>query len=732
MTFSRDGKFLAVQTAGEGAKYTTQIWDVAAGARRQTLAVSPKDSLSSLAFSWDGKRVAGIRMGRNLRRDLFLWDAATGKQVRKKEGLGPTDTTDSLAFSPDGKTLAVGGDLLHPSVHLLDAATLEEKAPLKPPADTDVRSIDRLAFSPDGKTLAAACGVATFLGPTGPGVRGVFLWDLSGTKKPRRLPARYDTRLVFAPDSKTLACRDEVSSEIHLWDVASGRALHQWPGADRMPERAASPDGQLLVATDADDAPRLWDAATGKPLRRLQGHRLALTSCLFSPDGKRVIGGGVTGFTHERVAFQVWDIAEGKPLRRFEVTKKDLGENKKRILELQIQAAGISADGKRLMAVVSGGNHTLPVQLLAWDLDSGTRLIQRPYKCRVFDNTGSIDAPVAFAPDGESVSVWLGERVGLEEVATGSVLATLPTGTRRPKAFSPDGRLLAAPFEQPNEKSGIGELKGIALIETASGEEVIRLELKEFEEVAFLPDGRGIVVTDGESLRVWDTDTGARLHQMTWPESIRNPWGEVTRDNVRPLAILPGGRIATGMREGNVLIWDLVAATWPVRKPKADLGRKDLEALWSDLAGNARTAHRALYTLAEAPAQTVPFLNDRLQPRAVDTKRIKKLLADLDGASFEEREAASRELGRIRYEADILLRRALEGKPSPEVRQRLQAILAGPKKPPADALRTLRAIAVLERIGTPEARRILEKLADGAAATETRAAQAALQRLNRR
>jgi hypothetical protein len=186
------------------------------------------------------------------------------------------------------------------------------------------------------------------------------------------------------------------------------------------------------------------------------------------------------------------------------------------------------------------------------------------------------------------------------------------------------------------------------------------------------------------------------------------------------------------MREGYVLIWDLAAATWPARKSTADLGRKDLETLWSDLARNARTAHRAIYMLADAPARAVPFLNDHLQPAAVDTKRIEKLLAELDGASFEGREAASRELGQMRYQADILLRRALEGKPSLEMRQRLQAILAGPKKPPADALRTLRAIAVLERIGTPEARHILEKLGGGTACRETQEAQAALQRLKRR
>jgi hypothetical protein len=198
------------------------------------------------------------------------------------------------------------------------------------------------------------------------------------------------------------------------------------------------------------------------------------------------------------------------------------------------------------------------------------------------------------------------------------------------------------------------------------------------------------------------------------------------------LATLPGGRAATGTEEGEILIWDLAPATWPHRKPVGELGRKELDALWSDLAGDAREAHRVIPVLAAAPAQTVPFLKDRLQPATVDGKRIEKLLADLDSDAFETREAAARALTEMRYRIEPTLRQALEKKPSLEMRRRLQAILTGPNRPSAEALRTLRAIAVLERIGTPEARRILEKLSGGATCRETQEGQAALQRLKRR
>jgi hypothetical protein len=79
------------------------------------------------------------------------------------------------------------------------------------------------------------------------------------------------------------------------------------------------------------------------------------------------------------------------------------------------------------------------------------------------------------------------------------------------------------------------------------------------------------------------------------------------------------------------------------------------------------------------------------------------------------------------------LRQALKEKPSAEVRRRVGALLAALKGvPPPNTLRALRAVWVLERVGTPEARQLLGALAKGApGARQTVEAQAALARLDK-
>lgn len=729
--FSPDGKSLAIPELNKNVELQVALWDLATLKKRKVLTTTVPRVRSSLVFSPDGKRLAILSQYEDetgklagVLNDLSLWDTTTGKRLAKKEKLTHVDV-DALAFAPDGKTLALGGRN-EPVVRLLAADTLREKARLKAPAQVSFEWVDQLVFSPDGRRLAVAWGKQRGEDAQ----RGILLWDLEGGKEPRRLPARYPPHLVFAPDGRTLACQEV--GEIRLYDAASGRPLHDRPGHDS-PQvvLAASPDGKRLASGGDDGVLYLWDTTSGKSLRRLDEGKLEILECLFSGDGRRVAALGVTRAEQEEVVFQAWDAANGKSLWRIEV-EKDIGS---------IHTAAISHDGKRLRTVL-GANDGQSARLVVWDGASGKKILQRPYRLERHpgDNEGVppiFEAHAAFAPDGKRLSVWLDDRIGLEDVSTGSRLATLLKGTTRPLAFSPDGRLLAARvcrFDKGNRR--LPESNGLSLIETASGQEVLRLDAKKLDTVAFTTDGRGLIVADTEQLSLWDTDTGDKRYRMTWP--VRLSIADTVKESLvadlpldldsNRLIALPGGRVATSMPDGDILVWQLPSPP-PRRKPKRDLDSKEMEKLWSNLAGDGRTAHRALSALANAPAQTIPFLKNRLRPASVDGEQIDQLLADLESDSFERREAATRALADRHYHLEPRLRRALESKPSLEMRRRLQGILAEPIRLSAEDLRTLRAIALLERIGTPEACGLLEHFADKATASDSEAAQAGLRRL---
>src|SRR5262249_42304644 len=152
--------------------------------------------------------------------------------------------------------------------------------------------------------------------------------------------------------------------------------------------------------------------------------------------------------------------------------------------------------------------------------------------------------------------------------------------------------------------------------------------------------------------------------------------------------------------------------------------------------GDAAVAYAALGRLASSPGSAVPFLGKQLQgTRPVDTKRIERLIANLDDGRFQVRERATRELEALAERAAPALHKALAGKPSREARRRLEALLdrLDGASPSAETVRQIRVVEALEFIGNPEARRLLDQLAAGPPETRlTQEAKAAAGRLAKR
>jgi hypothetical protein len=299
----------------------------------------------------------------------------------------------------------------------------------------------------------------------------------------------------------------------------------------------------------------------------------------------------------------------------------------------------------------------------------------------------------------------------------------------RPLSLSPDSRLAAVSEFEPFDDPFNGyKSRAVVLAEVLTGKEVMRLDTGQIRHLDFSPDGRFLATADATSIRLWDTATGQPVFRRDWPTEIR------TFPKYCPALsfafALDGRAIVTGLRDGTLLVWDVTHDRRPIALRGETLERKQFDQLYADLPSeDARKAYRA--TNALAVAQAIPFLKDCLQPIGpADAKRVEKLIADLDSEQFGAREAAAKEMAKIADLAEPLLRQARETNPSVEVKRRIARLLSTPDSPPSgDRLRTLRAIAALERIGSPEALDVLRNLATGVeSARETREAKQALER----
>jgi WD40 repeat protein len=549
------------------------------------------------------------------------------------------------------------------------------------------------------------------------------LWEVATGKELRRIEKTgwRANRLAFSPDGNTLASTAYGNETvIRLWDVATGKAL-QPAGPDGVVHAVAfSPDGRLLVTGSwlGHDQPlRLWDAATGKPMWARKGKLGFVNKAAFTPDGKAILTSSTDG------VLSLWDARTGKEIRRYPTPDAGRGT--------PVLAMALSPDGRRVTSVSETEGQLRRV--IVWDVDTGKRLLEREGQHPSFRNVLPFSADAAVVPEvGDGL-------LRLYEVTTGKLLLTLEPPGPRPAgrleesvAFSPDGRTVAAiarTFSRGNDGSESAE-QTIHLWEYATGKPTVRIPVGKdrLTAVAFSPNGRALATAGKGVLQLHDVATGQQLLAYR---------GQEAEVSLAALAFSPDGtRLAAGYADSTALVWDLT----PGLRRAADLrkarGRLDPEQLWSDLAGaDAGKAHAAVWALSAAPEEALRLLKARLKPvEPVDPERIRRLLADLDSREFTVRQAASRALKQIGDQAEPHLRAALEGKPSLELRRRIEEIFERPQLPPApESIRCLRALQVLEQVGTPEALRLLQAQARGAAgARETRAAQAALERLARR
>jgi WD40 repeat protein len=723
LCFSHNGKLLLAKVSDDA----TRLWRLTDGAE-VAKCPGPKDTyLLASAFTSDDRTVVAFYMSRftGLNLTVCHWDTLTGA-LRKQFPLH-LGRWRTFALSLDARTLAFVPYSTDP-IRLLDTSTGQERGKLQ---GDRAWGLYGLAFSPDSRVLVTDCRDGWF-----DRVRSdeniISLWDTTNGKLLRRftVPGLQAT-LHLSPGAKTLLLAQ--APALRLWDTTTGRQLLR-PDAHEGCVRALSftPDGRTLVSAADDGAVRVWDAASGKSLPELRPNRWGVYDLRVLPDGRSLLSCGADG------SLRLTTHADGKEVRRYVI-----GTPPEKLLrpEYQVESLAVSADG-RTATSISGGKGERLVHI--WDLATGKALASWPDTLgltRLSPDGSLLAGSVARASGGGKSDPNEPRRLDapgiyVYEAQTGRRLLTLSHDEEHEHltAFSSDGRTLVtvtARRSKDQRQQDYIEYHKLHFWELASGQERLTVKVDQagsdpyFDHLRFSADGSTLVAARGDgSLQLWDAATGKELLRQR---------GESPISCLRFRA--DGKVVATGHGDSSILLWDVAAATRLPASPRQAPATAELEACWADLANaDARKAHAALQRLIDAGEAAVTLLRQRLHPaEAAPQERVQQLVTELDAKQFARRDAAARQLTEFGERADGALMAALKANPSEEVRRRIEALLARPwVVRNAQTLRSLRAVQVLEQLGTAEARHVLQTLSRGVAeARLTREARAALQRLTR-
>ena len=752
--FSPDGKTL-LSASNRNEDPRIYVWDVRSGKQRRFLEMPKAYNLAHMVLSRDGKTlltstVIGL---------VVAWDPGTGREIWRRKF--EEEWWKCLAVAPDGKTFAMGGN--KGNVLFCDLRTGKTLGAL-PKTRTGDTNLDilSLAYSPDGRTLAITDEM-----------EDLKCWDVASRKVIHWVDVHTNilAPLAFSPDGKALACGSEQT--LYLYDFAHKELAKLGGHQSWIRSVVFSPDGRYLASAGQDQTIRIWNTATHKPLHPFAFNPGGPCFVSFYREGSRLVTNNwCSGYASEHNTFtsgyatctrQAWNACSASMLRERKPDSWVSGEG------------CLSPDGKVFARSDSEGLVRLT--------DAASGRVLRTVGKR---GAGFRASPVAFSPDGRVVAVVSDElgavvrkgwqrldRLRLWDVATGRLLATAMAGEWinyvANVQFAPGGRLLAAVEgrlvgtgstlhlwrlgkDNTLRRLPIPELRGEwspvvssdgTLLMTRSEEredllkegkirQTIRVrEVLSGKVLLCLENQTGVscyaLSPDHRLLALGDEGGGVRLVEVLSGKEVRRLWGH--RGSVASLEFSPDGRfLVSGSADTTALVWD-IRACWP--GDHGSRANRPSTTTWADLAsGDVRKAFRAELAFRADPEKAVLLLRGRLRPiPPLNAEAVEKLIAELDGKRFKTRERAEARLRSLERTAIPLLKKARRTATSPEMRRRLDQLLADAEQPrnSTERLRDLRAVHCLRSLGTEAARQLLEKVAKGA--PEARLTQEACEEL---
>jgi WD40 repeat protein len=453
LAFSHDGKVLA--SAGEDK--IIRLWDVETGELSGTL-VGHTDRIPALAWTPDDTRLLSAGWDTTVR----VWDVSRCEPIILLNSHAAQ--VHALAVSGDGRWVGCADSAN--VVHIWDTARWKTLAVLRHHGGP----IGALAISPDGRRLAS-----------GGAERCIHFWETNQAEAPEEPaePLLARTLLAVSGDGGKLLSLG-AGTPLRVWDTRTGKALWGLEGGPGLRAFAASADGRWIAGSravedeDERNPPRdtlvLWDGATGKRLRTLEGQRAPITALAFSSSGDKLASAGFRGSD-----VWLWDIPAGTASLILPDATEDCS-----VETLAWQPGG------PLLAVAG-------VDWFAPGGVAGMVALWHPEQRRLVRSTPGGALSLAFSPDGTRLAAAsLVNAVRIYDVKSGELALELVghTDTLHAVCFSPDGRWLA---------SG-GDDRVVRLWDAATGEDVGQEAVDtQVKALAFSPDGGSLFTGNGNT-----------------------------------------------------------------------------------------------------------------------------------------------------------------------------------------------------------------------------------------
>jgi WD40 repeat protein len=218
--------------------------------------------------------------------EVRVWEAETGKP----KFVIPTERgVRTVAWAPNGKSF-VSGDY-GGIVSFYDAETGKQSDQIKLPGNVEV-----LESSPDGKRLFAAVGDGSVRVWEVPSKNEVYTW--------KNLHRGGIWGMAVSPNGKMLATAGQ-DHFVRLLDAENFKVLHEFQHPADVNGVVFSIDNKKLLTGCGDAAIRVFDVASSKEIRKLEGHTGgSVTDLAFSPDGKVLASGAM-----DRTV-RIWDLVD--------------------------------------------------------------------------------------------------------------------------------------------------------------------------------------------------------------------------------------------------------------------------------------------------------------------------------------------------------------------------------------------------------------------------------------